>query len=76
MKLILRLPDTLKEHYLPVAFLKIVASENKKQRGSYQELIDAMDSIQKNLPGEFYPQQPNLSDMFKMQSYSVFHFHH
>ena len=49
-----RLKDTLTKHYLPVAYLRDLS---KKQ--TYEELIDDMDSLQKELPGKFYPQQPN-----------------
>ena len=48
------LKDTLTKYYLPVAYLFVFSKEQ-----TYKELIDAMDSLQKKLPSEFYPQQPN-----------------
>ena len=67
LKCIPHLPDTLRKHYLPGAFLKVVASGKEayqKHVDFYQELIIAMDSLQKKLPSEFLY---IISDFFKTQ---------
>ena len=64
------LPDTIKKYYYLGAFLRDVTSE-PSVKDLYQQVVEVIIPLQKELPIAFYPQEPNQSDSFYDSSANI-----